>query len=149
MRVTTWTEYSLIITINLARRRRAGQGALSARELADSERLPADYVEQILLRLRRAGLVDSIRGAKGGYTLAREPGALTIRDVMTASERQTFEVNCETHPVDAERCATTAACAIRPVWYRLQKQIDDFLDSITIADLLKEESEVGELVKLA
>ena len=146
MRVTTWTEYSLIITLNLARRRRAGQGALSARELADTERLPADYVEQILLRLRRAGLVDSIRGAKGGYTLARDPESLTVRDIMSASERQTFEINCELHPIDPERCAVTSACAIRPIWYSLQRRIDSFLESITVADLLKEESKVMELV---
>lgn len=149
MRVTTWTEYSLIIAINLAKRRRAGQGALSARELADSERLPADYVEQILLRLRRAGLVDSIRGARGGYTLARDPETLTVRDVMTASERQTFELNCELHPVDPERCASAAACAIRPVWLSLQRRIDDFLQSVTVADLLQEEPKVAELVAIA
>ena len=74
MRVTTWTEYSLIISIHLAKRGRSGNGPVAARELADSERLPADYVEQILLRLRRAGLVESVRGAKGGYFLARDPG---------------------------------------------------------------------------
>src|SRR5512132_4704191 len=102
MRVTTWTEYSLIISLHLARRN--GAGPMAARELADLERLPADYVEQILLRLRRAGLVESVRGAKGGYFLAKEPAQISVRDVMTASEHQTFEMNCEHHPVDAERC---------------------------------------------
>lgn len=148
MRVTTWTEYSLIIAINLAKRRRAGLGALSARELADTERLPADYVEQILLRLRRAGLVESTRGAKGGYVLARDPESLTVRDVMAASERQTFELNCESHPVDPDRCGPAASCAIRPVWVSLQKRIDQFLDSVTVADLLQEESKVLEAVSL-
>jgi Rrf2 family transcriptional regulator, iron-sulfur cluster assembly transcription factor len=65
MRVTTWTEYSLIISLHLAKRGGTGGGPVAARELADLERLPADYVEQILLRLRRAGLVESVRGAKG------------------------------------------------------------------------------------
>jgi Rrf2 family protein len=148
MRVTTWTEYSLIIAINLAKRRRAGLGALSARELADTERLPADYVEQILLRLRRAGLVESTRGAKGGYVLARDPESLTVRDVMAASERQTFELNCESHPVDPDRCGSSASCAIRPVWVSLQKRIDQFLDSVTVADLLQEEAKVLEAVSL-
>jgi Rrf2 family protein len=148
MRVTTWTEYSLIIAINLAKRRRAGLGALSARELADTERLPADYVEQILLRLRRAGLVESTRGAKGGYVLARDPESLTVRDVMAASERQTFELNCESHPVDPDRCSPSASCAIRPVWVSLQKRIDQFLDSVTVADLLQEEAKVLEAVSL-
>ncbi len=105
MRVTTWTEYSLIISLHLAKRGRTGSGPVAARELADAERLPADYVEQILLRLRRAGLVESVRGAKGGYFLAKQPAAISVRDVMSASEHQTFEINCESHPVDAERCS--------------------------------------------
>src|SRR4051794_21348176 len=116
MRVTTWTEYSLIISLHLARRGRGVGAPVAARELADTERLPADYVEQILLRLRRAGLVESVRGAKGGYYLARDPGSISVRDVMSASEHQTFEVNCESHPVDEERCRPGGACSIRPVW---------------------------------
>lgn len=148
MRVTTWTEYSLIISMNLARRQRAGLGALSARELADNERLPGDYVEQILLRLRRAGLVESIRGAKGGYRLAREPEQVSVRDVMAASERQTFEVNCTSHPVDAERCDPGTPCSIRPVWQALERRIDDYLSSISLADLLKDEASVRELVSI-
>src|SRR3954451_7764474 len=103
MRVTTWTEYSLIISLHLARRGRGVSEPVAARELADTERLPADYVEPILIRLRRAGLVESGRGAKGGYSSARDPAGISVRNVMPASEHQTFEVNCESHPVDAER----------------------------------------------
>ena len=149
MRVTTWTEYSLIIVLHLARRRMSGGGAVAARELSETERLPGDYVEQILLRLRRAGLVESIRGARGGYLLARDPDAISVRDVMTASEHQTFEMNCDHHPVNAERCAPGAACSIRPVWFALQQRIDDLLGGITLADLLKQEPEVQELVTLS
>jgi len=149
MRITTWTEYSLIITLHLARRGRSGTGPMAARELADSERLPPDYVEQILLRLRRAGLVESVRGAKGGYFLARPPAGISVRDVMAASEHQTFEVNCDAHPVNAERCATDANCSIRPVWYGLQSRIDEFLSGISLADLLQDSARVQELVTLS
>ncbi len=149
MRVTTWTEYSLIISLHLAKRGRTGTGPVAARELADIERLPADYVEQILLRLRRAGLVDSVRGAKGGYTLARDPGAISVRDVMTASERQTFEVNCDTRPVDAERCSPDSTCSIRPVWHALQQRVDELLAGISLADLMKQEPQVQELVGIS
>ncbi|MBL8988417.1 MAG: Rrf2 family transcriptional regulator [Gemmatimonadetes bacterium] len=139
MRITTWTEYSLIISIHLAKRGRRGASPVAARELAEVERLPADYVEQILLRLRRAGIVESVRGAKGGYFLAREPGLITVRDVMAASEHQTFEMNCDTHPVDADRCSPSSACAIRPVWQGLQRRIDDFLGSVPLTELLRDE----------
>ena len=149
MRVTTWTEYSLIITLHLARRGRTGGVPVAARELAETERLPGDYVEQILLRLRRAGLVESVRGAKGGYFLARAPAEISVRDVMTASEHQTFEMNCEHHPVDAERCDPGSNCTIRPVWQALQQRVDDLLQGISLADLLKEHGEVKELVTLS
>jgi Rrf2 family transcriptional regulator, iron-sulfur cluster assembly transcription factor len=144
MRVTTWTEYSLIISLHLARRGRSGVGPVAARELADQERLPADYVEQILLRLRRAGLVESVRGAKGGYLLAREPAEISVRDVMAASEHQTFEINCDSHPVDAERCSPGSGCSIRPVWQALQQRVDDLLAGISLADLMKQEAQLKE-----
>jgi Rrf2 family protein len=149
MRVTTWTEYSLIISLHLAKRGRTGSVPVAARELADVERLPADYVEQILLRLRRAGLVESVRGAKGGYLLAKPPASISVRDVMSASEHQTFEINCETHQVDAERCSPGSTCSIRPVWHALQQRVDDLLAGISLADLMKEEPQVQELVGIS
>lgn len=148
MRVTTWTEYSLIIVLHLARRAKDAVEPVAARELSESERLPGDYVEQILLRLRRAGIIESVRGARGGYRLARPADQISVRDVMTASEHQTFELNCDSHPVDADRCGTGSACSIRPVWQALQRRIDDLLDSISVEDLLKQESQVQELVTL-
>lgn len=136
MRVTTWSEYSLIISLHLARRRMAGLGPMAAREIAEAERLPADYVEQILLRLRRSGVVESVRGARGGYLLAHPPESVSVYDVMAASDRQTFELNCDNHQVDADRCAPGAHCNIRPVWTELQARIDGFLKGVTLAELL-------------
>jgi Rrf2 family protein len=148
MRVTTWTEYSLIISIHLARRRGLESGPVPAREFAEQERLPADYVEQIFLRLRRAGLVESVRGARGGYRLARDPATISVRDVMAAAEHQIFEVNCDVHPIDADRCAPASGCTIRPVWRALQRRVDELLAGVTLADLLREEAEVHGLTAL-
>lgn len=145
MRVTTWTEYSLLIAIHLGRRGDT-QGPVPARELAEEERLPADYVEQILIRLRRAGLVESTRGAKGGYQLARSPAAISVREVMEAAEGQTFAITCETHPIDKERCGPAGNCTIRPVWRALQQRIDDLLGSVSLADLVQEEATVEALM---
>jgi len=142
MRVTTWAEYSLLISVHLARRWGSAEAPIPARAIAVDEGLPADYVEQILLRLRRARLVQSVRGAKGGYRLAAPPSQISVRDVMTAAERQVMELNCEVHPVDEVRCAPTSNCSIRPVWIALQRRIDDLLSSVTLADLLMSEAEV-------
>ena len=148
MRVTTWTEYSLIITLHLAQRRLDGAGPIAARELAEAERLPADYVEQILLRLRRGDVVKSVRGAKGGYLLSREPAEITVFDVMTAADRHTFEINCDHRPVESHRCAPDADCSIRPVWLALRDRIDGFLRAVSVADLMLDEATVQELVQL-
>ncbi|PYP72808.1 MAG: hypothetical protein DMD41_07735 [Gemmatimonadetes bacterium] len=143
MRVTTWAEYGLIVSLSLAKR--AGEGPVAARELAEQERLPHDYVEQILLRLRRAGLVDSVRGVKGGYLLAREPEAVTVKDVIEASEHYTFEVNCDLHPVDPQRCSPGSSCSIRPVWRLLEQRINELLAGVSLADLMHDEPQVYQI----
>lgn len=144
MRITTWAEYGMIVAVHLARR--TGENPVPARDMAEQEELPADYVEQILLRLRRAGLVKSVRGAKGGYFLARLADTISVRDVIEAAENHTFEVNCDVRPVNADRCQPGAECSIRPVWRALQRRIDDLLECVSLDDLLSEETEVEELL---
>jgi Rrf2 family protein len=146
MRITTLAEYGVICALHLARR--ASEGPITGREIADLERLPPDYVEQILLRLRRASLVRSTRGARGGYALARPADRISIRDVIEASETMTFDLHCVSHPVGEERCSSSHNCSIRPVWMLLQRKIDDVLGSVCLADLLAEESEVRSRVGL-
>lgn len=140
MRITTWAEYGLICALNLARR--GETGPVTGREIATLEKLPPDYVEQILLRLRRAGIVKSTRGARGGYSLARSPAEISVRDVISASELATFDLHCVSHPVDDERCSLSHECSIRPVWLMLQRKIDDVLQSVRLADLLHDEQTV-------
>jgi Rrf2 family protein len=147
VRVTTLAEYGVICALHLAKR--AAEGPITGREIAERERLPGDYVEQILLRLRRAGIVRSTRGARGGYELARESEAISIRDVIEASEMTTFDLHCVTHPVEEERCSSSHNCSIRPVWMLLQRRIDDVLQSVHLSDLLLEESEVRTRVGLS
>jgi len=146
VRITTWAEYGVICTLHLAQR--ASAGPVTGRDIASKEKLPADYVEQILLRLRRAGVVNSTRGAKGGYMLARSPGEITMRDVIHASELETFDVHCISHPVEEDRCSSAHNCSIRPVWLMLQRRIDDVLESVTLADLLHDEPTVRARVGL-
>ncbi|HXD23337.1 MAG TPA: Rrf2 family transcriptional regulator [Gemmatimonadaceae bacterium] len=146
MRITTWAEYGVICALHLAKR--AAQGPVTGRDLSARERLPADYVEQILLRLRRAGIVASTRGAKGGYALARPADEITVREILAAAELQTFDLHCETHPVDSERCAASHDCSIRPVWVMLQRRIDEVLEGVRLSDLLEAESSVRHRVGL-
>jgi len=146
MRITTWAEYGVICALHLARR--ANGIPVTGREIAAQERLPADYVEQILLRLRRAGVVASTRGARGGYTLAKSPAETTIRAVIHASELETFDLHCVSHPVETDRCSASHLCSIRPIWVLLQQKIDDVLEGVCLADLLHDEPVVRERVGL-
>ena len=147
MRITTWAEYGLLCSLRLARTH--GNGPMTGREIASMERLPADYVEQILLRLRRAGIISSVRGAHGGYVLARDPETISVRDVVAASEHTTFDLHCLTHPLDGERCGDSSSCSIRPVWMMLQQKIDEVLESVNLFDLLSEEPVVRERIGLS
>ncbi|MBL0172681.1 MAG: Rrf2 family transcriptional regulator [Gemmatimonadaceae bacterium] len=146
MRITTWAEYGLICALHLARR--AGTGPVTGRDIATREHLPADYVEQILLRMRRAGIVDSTRGARGGYALSRDAASISVRDVIQASELTTFDLHCVSHPVDSVRCGDSESCSIRPVWLLLQQRIDEVLEGVKLSDLLADESVVRERVGL-
>jgi len=146
VRITTLAEYGVICALHLARR--ASEGPITGREIAEVERLPGDYVEQILLRMRRAGIVASTRGAHGGYALARPADQISIRDVIEASEMTTFDLHCLSHPVEEERCSSSHNCSIRPVWMLLQQKIDDVLGGVHLSDLLVEESEVRTRVGL-
>jgi Rrf2 family protein len=146
VRITTQAEYGLICALHLARR--LSDGPVTGREIATMERLPADYVEQIMLKLRRAQIVKSTRGAHGGYHLSRSPEEISVRDVIAASEHSTFEVHCTSHPVEEERCASSHDCSIRPVWMLLQRRIDDVLESVRLSDLLMQESQVRQRIGL-
>ncbi len=146
MRITTQAEYGLICALHLARR--LDDGPVTGREIAARERLPADYVEQIMLKLRRAGIVLSTRGAHGGYRLAGDPAQVSVRDVVAAAEQSTFDVHCVSHPVEAARCAESHDCSIRPVWQMLQQRIDEVLDGVHLSDLLLQEHEVRDRMGL-
>jgi Rrf2 family protein len=140
MRITTWAEYGLISALHLAHR--MDEGPVTGRDIATREKLPTDYVEQIMLRLRRAEIVHSTRGARGGYVLARQPSEISVREIIQASELSTFDLHCVSHPVDRERCAASGECSIRPVWLLLQKKIDDVLEGVHLSDLMYNESTV-------
>lgn len=146
MRITTQAEYGLICALHLARR--ADARPVTGRDIASQERLPADYVEQIMLKLRRADIVTSTRGAHGGYRLSRAAEEITVRQVIAASEHSTFDVHCVTHPVEEARCAASHDCSIRPVWVLLQRRVDEVLDSVRLSDLLLQEREVRQRVGL-
>lgn len=136
MKVTSSMEYATRLMVGLSRSR--GQAAVSADKLSASENVPVDYVNQLLLRLRRAGLVESHRGTSGGYALSRDPGQITLGQVLRAVEGRIFEDVCEKYTGGKRDCRHQGHCGISPVWQKLGAMIEDYFDAITLAQLLEE-----------
>jgi Rrf2 family protein len=114
--------------------RHFGQGPLSLTEVARSQGISQAYLEQIAIDLRRAGLLESKRGARGGYFLVRTPEATTAGDVIRALEGSILPVEC----VAEQRCVPCARedeCSARGIWEQVRDRLIETLDSITLADL--------------
>ena len=102
---------------------------LSVRAIATRQDIPAPYLEKLLIELRRAGLVQSIRGVHGGYQLAREPANISLGEILEAVG-ETIEPNLRHHPQgQAEDWVTFS------LWQRLHQKLKEALYSITLADL--------------
>lgn len=117
-----------------------GKKPLSLGEIAQVERLPAGYLEQLAMPLRRAGLIEATRGAHGGYRLARSPGELTVGDVVRALEGPVAPVECLYVDYSPGSCVREPVCLSRPLWQRVKESVDYVLDATTLADLCSEES---------
>ena len=113
---------------------RYGEGFASLYEIAYAQELSLDYLEQIVPYLRNAGLINSTRGAKGGYELSYSPIEITVGNVMRALTGDILSVKCVSES-SLEPCSREDVCPARPVWETINKKIIEILDNITLADL--------------
>lgn len=134
--MTSSVEYATRLMVALARVH--GRSPLTADKLVESENISLDYVNQILLRLRRGGLIESHRGTGGGYAIARDPAQITLAQVVRAVEGKIFENVCEKYDGGVRDCRQQGHCGIAPVWQRLGLLIENYFDGVTIARLLAE-----------
>ena len=123
----------------MARLARAyGSGPVSLSEVAEAENLSLAYLEQLIVPLRRAVLVESTRGAHGGYQLARDPSLITVGEIVRVLEGPIFVAECASEEANPGCCEREPECASRMVWQRMRDSITGVLDSITLADLCQE-----------
>jgi Rrf2 family protein len=111
-----------------------GKGPLSLTQVAKRQGISQPYLEQIAIDLRRAGLLNSKRGAYGGYYLAREPHETTAGDVIRALEGSILPVQCVAEQL-CTPCAQESECLARGIWEQVRDRLVETLDSITLADL--------------
>ncbi|MDD4334214.1 MAG: Rrf2 family transcriptional regulator [Desulfotomaculaceae bacterium] len=140
MRLSTRGHYGLKAMFDLAQN--YGSGPISLRTVAERQNLSDHYLEQLIAMLRKAGLVKSMRGAKGGYFLAREPSEIRVGDVIRTLEGPIAPVHCVSE-IDPGNCNKADYCITRTVWERVRDGIAGVLDSITLADLCREAEETN------
>ncbi|QSJ19026.1 Rrf2 family transcriptional regulator [Nostoc sp. UHCC 0702] len=128
MKLTTRGHYSVKALLDLSLQ--PGYGPVSVRAIAKRQDIPAPYLEKLLIEMRRAGLVTSIRGSIGGYQLAREPAQISIGQILEAVGENITHLHHHTPtPAQAEDWVTFT------LWQRLNQKLKEALYSITLADL--------------
>lgn len=140
MRITQWGEYGIHCAAYLARRALEGAATVGAAEIAEAQGIDVQYAQQILQRLRRGNVIESVRGPHGGYRLTRPPAAITLGEVLTAAEGATFELICESKPIDPTRCSQSSACNLRALWEELRDHVNVFLNNKSLSDLIQRQS---------
>ncbi|HEV7126983.1 MAG TPA: Rrf2 family transcriptional regulator, partial [Ktedonobacterales bacterium] len=138
LRVSTRGEYGVRLMIDLARH--YGEGPRSLTEISQAEglELKLQYLEQLVKCLREHGLVESTRGAHGGYRLARAPDQIHMGEVVRALEGQIAPMICATEGDMAIVCDRLEGCSTKYLWAQLRDAIKLTLDSISLADLVLE-----------
>ncbi|MDP9227983.1 MAG: Rrf2 family transcriptional regulator [Actinomycetota bacterium] len=140
MLFSTRAEYGVRLMVELGRQ--SGQGPVALSSVAESERLPLSYLEHLVAKLRKAGLVESQRGARGGYSLARAPKEIDMLEVVQALEGAIAPMECFTaDPEGKVSCSHEIdghdACATKLLWTRVQGGVTKALSGTTLADLVE------------
>lgn len=133
MKLTTKGRYAVTAMADLAAH--AGEAPVALGEIALRQGISVSYLEQIFSRLRREGLIDSARGVTGGYRLARDPGDIRIADIIAAADEEIKTTACEKG--SSIGCqGTSARCLTHDLWDELGRQIEIFLNAVTLEDVL-------------
>ena len=132
MRISTKGRYALRLLLDLAEHRDDGYVAL--KDIAERQNISKKYLEQIVPILNRTDILKTNRGYQGGYKLAKDPSQYTIGMVLRVTEGSLAPVPCvDQDPIECERCDE---CLTLPMWKGLNKVVNEYLDGITLQDLL-------------
>ena len=132
MKLSQKGEYGLHALLELARR--YGQGSVQVSAIAEERGVPANYLQQILLGLRRTGLVHSERGPRGGHELARPPEEITMLEAVEALEGPIWPASC-VDPGTEPACPERGRCVFLDVWEQVDGAVRAILAGVTLADL--------------
>ena len=137
MKLSTKGKYGLRAFIDLAIYEQTEPVSLTS--IATRQELSMNYLEQLMAKLKKAGLVESIRGANGGYRLARPAEEISVGDVLRALEGDLVPVECPAIDQKNEmQCSGSSSCVSKIVWKKINDSINETVDSIFIEELVKE-----------
>ncbi len=132
MKISTKGRYAVTAMFDLAVNYEDGT-PVSASEVSERQGISFDYLEQLFSKLRKSGLVKSVRGPRGGYVLTREPSKIRIGDIVRVAEGPIALVDCL---ISKNQCAKSGCCSTKNVWKLLTDKVTEVLDSMTLYDLL-------------
>ena len=137
MKISTKGRYALSMLIDLAEHQNGGFVAL--KDIADRQKISKKYLEQIIPILGKSDILKTTRGSQGGYMLSKSPDKYTVGQILRLTEGSLAPVDCLNQ--DPIECEQSGECATLPVWQGLNRVINEYLDSITLKDILDQQRE--------
>lgn len=144
MKLSTKGRYGLRALLDLAIY--SEKGPVSISSIASRQQISERYLEQLVAKLKKAGMVRSIRGAQGGYELARDPGDISVGDILRTLEGSLQAVECPGLRED-QGCEDADFCVTKYVWQRINDSITQAVDEITLEQLIIESKKVNHKAK--
>ena len=138
MKLSSKTEYAVLALLELGQR--FGQGFILSREIARKRNIPESFLERILLTLKNAGLIVSVRGAAGGHYLAKKPEELDMRSIIELFEGSLAPSDCVNERITfSPLCPSESACVVKDLWQRMYDSMLMSLEGLTLQNLLSDE----------
>ncbi len=136
MKLSTRGRYGLRAVVDIAFYGRGKPQQI--KRISQRQEIPARYLEQIFQRLKKAGLIKATRGAKGGYYLGKDPADITVAEVVTVTDGPLTPVRCREYGRKDLPCHRAETCVVKDVWEEAGRRLEEYLASVTIADLCRE-----------
>lgn len=133
MKISTRGRYALRVMIDLAER--SDEGYVAMKSVAERQNVSLKYLEKILPILVKAKMIEGVQGKGGGYRLTRPVGECKVRDILRLTEGDLAPVACLEH--GAAPCKNAVECRTYPMWRKLDEIINEYLDSVTLEDLMR------------
>lgn len=140
MKLSTKGRYGLRALVDLALQ--SGPDVVSISSIAQRQGISERYLEQLMAKLKKSGIITSIRGAQGGYALARSAEEITIGDVLRSLEGDLNAVDCPV-ATSTGNCSSSGLCATKSVWKKINEAINRAVDDFYLSDLLAEYKDTG------